>query len=220
MAIPNRVELRTETLACLEQGITRSDLMREEIAKRFGLDPLQHTFVNNHAWSLVDLQAQAAIRKVADGAYALADTSKVADTLVSNSAEPKRPSKTAGNQIVPPSDDTIPAWTRNLIGAANTRNAKSFHSAIRLTNEDLLILWDRCSGVCALSGLPFSGKRIGTGKAQRPFYPSLDRIDPEQPYSVENCRLVLQAVNFALNSYGDEVFLKIARATARAHSNE
>ena len=38
--------------------------------------------------------------------------------------------------------------------------------------------------------------------------------------SVENSRLVLQAVNFALNSWGDEVFLRIARATVIAHSNE
>ena len=78
--------------------------------------------------------------------------------------------------------------------------------------------WRR--SLCTISGLPFSGERIGTGKAQRPFYPSLDRIDPEQPYSVENCRLVLQAVNFALNRFGDEVFLKIARATTRTHSDD
>ncbi len=220
MAIPNRFKLRTETLACLERGVTRSDRMREDIAQRLGLDPMQPTFVNNHAWSLVDLQAQGAIKKVADGVYALADTLKRADMHLSKNAGPKRPSKTDGNQIVAPSIDTIPAWARNLIRTANTRNAKAFYSAIRLTNEDLLTLWDRCGGVCALSGLPFSGELIGTGQAQRPFYPSLDRIDPEQPYSVENCRLVLQAVNFALNSYGDEVYLKIARATAYAQTNE
>ena len=89
-----------------------------------------------------------------------------------------------------------------------------------LTEADMVSLWDRCGGVCSLSGLPFSGEKIGTGKAQRPYHPSLDRIDPERPYSVDNCRLVLQAVNFALNAFGDEVFLTIAQAVAQKNSRE
>jgi hypothetical protein len=57
-----------------------------------------------------------------------------------------------------------------------------------------------------LSQLPSSQN----GRARRPFAPSLDRIDSNQPYSRRNCRLVLQAVNFALNAWGDDVFLAIA----------
>ena len=206
MVIPKRNELRSETLDCLGRGIMRSDTMRDDIAKRLGLDPKHPTFINTHAWSLVDLQAQGVIEKVADRTYALADAPS---SGISNS-----------ERITPPIIGDIPKWARNLRSAANSRNSKSFYSQIRLTEADMVSLWDRCGGVCSLSGLPFSGEKIGTGKAQRPYYPSLDRIDPERPYSVDNCRLVLQAVNFALNAFGDEVYLTIAQAVAQKISRE
>jgi hypothetical protein len=101
-----------------------------------------------------------------------------------------------------------------MISSANKRNAKRFPGTPTFTGDGLIELWRLCDGRCAVSGLSFSGERIGSGKARRPYYPSLDRVDPEQPYTLENCRLVLQAVNFGLNAYGDEVYLRIARATA------
>lgn len=204
MLIPKRDELQSETLNCLERDITRSDAMRGDIAKRLGLDPKHPTFINNHAWSLVDLQAQGIINKVDAGTYQLVDV--------------RPPPPDDLQPIIPPIIGNMPDWAREQIRAANSRNARKFHSSVRLTEADLVILWDRCGGVCSLSGLPYSGEKIGKGQAQRPYYPSLDRIDPEQPYDVENCRLVLQAVNFALNAFGDEVYLRIARAAARRNS--
>ena len=53
-----------------------------------------------------------------------------------------------------------------------------------------------------LTHLAFRETSVGEGKARRPFAPSLDRIDPGEPCSRRNCRLVLQAVNFALNAWG------------------
>ena len=61
-----------------------------------------------------------------------------------------------------------------------------------------------------LTHLAFRETSVGEGKARRPFAPSLDRIDPGEPCSRRNCRLVLQAVNFALKAWGDDVFLAIA----------
>jgi hypothetical protein len=42
----------------------------------------------------------------------------------------------------------------------------------------------------------------------------LDRIDASGGYTRDNTRLVLQAVNFALNSYGEDTFRQIAKAAA------
>jgi hypothetical protein len=69
-------------------------------------------------------------------------------------------------------------------------------------------------GRCALTGLPFDLREIGTGRARRPFAPSLDRIDGEGGYTKDNVRLVCQAVNFALNRFGEDVFYEIAEAAA------
>jgi hypothetical protein len=76
----------------------------------------------------------------------------------------------------------------------------------------LVALWHRCGGRCAITGLPFSEKKVGGGQAKRAFAPSLDRIDPEGPYARENCRLVMVAVNFAMNAWGLEVYLGLAKA--------
>jgi hypothetical protein len=67
-----------------------------------------------------------------------------------------------------------------------------------------------------MTGLQFTEKQVGKKAASHPYKPSLDRIDPHKPYTRDNCRLVLQAVNFALNGYGDDgVFYRIAEAATK-----
>jgi hypothetical protein len=48
--------------------------------------------------------------------------------------------------------------------------------------------------------------------------PSLDRIDPTKPYTLHNSRLVLVAVNFALNCWGEDTFYRAAEAATRYQS--
>lgn len=66
---------------------------------------------------------------------------------------------------------------------------------------------------CAVSGLPFvlDFDREGS-HSYNPFGMSVDRLDCSKGYSPRNIRLVLTAVNFGLNDWGDEIYLKIARA--------
>lgn len=165
MEIPNRVELRTETVDCLERGITRSEAMREDIARRLGLDSRHPTFINNHAWSLVDLQRELHIRKVAVGIYSLADASTSSHHYAYDRSAPKQLHKTDESSIQRPRIGAMPKWAHDLMRSANERNAKTFFSIVRLNDDDMRALWDGCAGACALSGLPFSGERIGTGKA-------------------------------------------------------
>jgi hypothetical protein len=83
------------------------------------------------------------------------------------------------------------------------------------TLSDLTFLWNKCKGKCAVSGLDFSFVRIGDGKAQRPFAPSLDRIDSTKPYTRDNVRIVLQVANFAMNAWGLSPLHQLAEGILR-----
>lgn len=62
------------------------------------------------------------------------------------------------------------------------------------------------AGVCEMSGLSFEfGRRNWNA-------PSVDRIDPKGPYTKDNCRLVLWALNAALSDRGEGYMLAVFRA--------
>ena len=65
-------------------------------------------------------------------------------------------------------------------------------------------------GRCALGGTPFSPERPDKVRF-RPWMPSLDRIDPFGPYSAGNCRLVSAYTNIAINQFGVDQFVAVAR---------
>lgn len=196
--IPDIAILMEATVELLQRGMNDSATMRSHLAGRLKLDRSDeawHKFVNNHAWALVRLQTQQRIRKIGTGLYEL----------------------TAGQiELTPPilEGQPLPRWARVLVASASQRNALRWRAEPFRTN-DLLALWKECKGRCMLTGLAFMETSVGTGKARRPYGPSLDRIDSSQPYSRKNCRLVLQAVNFALNAYGDDVFLAIAEGAIK-----
>jgi hypothetical protein len=196
--VPDVRSLMEATVELLHRGVNASDHMRKQLAKRFKVgsrDQDWRKFVNNHAWALVRLQTQERIRKIAQGRYEL--TTGVPDTT-------------------PPIRDgqPLPQWARVQVSNARRKNALRW-SAEPFDEDDLRALWKDAGGRCMLSGLPFRETAVGTGKARRPYAPSLDRIDAMLPYSRRNCRLVLQAVNFALNAFGDDVFLAISEGAIK-----
>jgi hypothetical protein len=199
---PDVAELAKATVELLRQGVRQSEHMRQRLALTYGINPSGISwprFVNNHAWALVRLQAAGAIRKLAPGHYELAPAPE--GTLL-DIATPAIPAD---------ANSPLPRWAREMVVRATWKNAKRWQAA-PFTEEDLRALWDKCGGRCKLTGLPFKETQIGTGRARKPHAPSLDRIDPELPYTRGNCRLVLQAVNFALNAWGDAVFFEVSKA--------
>lgn len=67
------------------------------------------------------------------------------------------------------------------------------------------------NGFCELTKLPFDFN--STEKTQfNPYSPSIDRINNSKGYIDSNVRVVLSAVNTALNQYGDEQMLPILKA--------
>ena len=74
------------------------------------------------------------------------------------------------------------------------------------------------NGICELTGLPFDFNP--TEKTQyNPYAPSIDRIDSQKGYVDCNIRVVLAAVNSALNQYGEETMLPILKAMINGIEN-
>lgn len=63
------------------------------------------------------------------------------------------------------------------------------------------------SGVCEMSGLKFDmqGKRTALS-------PSIDRIIPDGPYSMKNCRIIIWSLNRAMSNYGEDHLIDIFKA--------
>ena len=190
-----RAQMRTLTLEALGAGIHSSDGMREYIAHKLGTT-VDSRFTNTHAWALVDLQASGEILKRGLRDYALA--------LGPEPATTKAPA---------PSKDAFPRWAREMVARANRRNGPT---GPRFTEDDLIALWSECGGKCAVTRLEFSSALVGSSLVKRVYAPSLDRIKAGAPYTRENCRLVMVAVNFAMNAWGQDVYLTLARAAVRA----
>ena len=72
-------------------------------------------------------------------------------------------------------------------------------------------------GKCLVSGIKME-LRNGTEPRKSPYQLSVDRIDSKKGYTKSNCRLVILAVNLAMNNWGENVFLEIARRTAQERS--
>ena len=115
-------------------------------------------------------------------------------------------------------DRSLPGWARSLLNGVRGRLAKELEnstSAAVFTEEQFRALWDACGGRCTVSGLPFSLRVVGTGKARRPFKPSIDRIDRRKPHTPDNVRLVCAIANFAMNAWGEEPLIQLAEGIVR-----
>lgn len=209
MLVPSVDQLKRPTLEYLAAGITNSDEIRKRLARDLdvveALDPQVEAsfakYVNNHAWTLVRLQQDGLIEKLSPKTYIV---TKRGRAFLRRSLRP--------GPVESPKIGRMPPWARRLISAANQRNGSDIP---RFTENDLMSLWERCGGKCAITRLQFTDEKVGTGRARRAFAPSLDKIDPEGAYTVDNCRLVMVAINFALNAWGEEVYLRLARAAVR-----
>ena len=120
-----------------------------------------------------------------------------------------------GVSVAPPPKmiNGMPAWAARLFRRSKHR-AKERGILWALTRPDLAELARRCGGRCEVSGVRLVFTESG---AKGPYGPSLDRIDSANAYTLANTRIVCLGVNFALNSWGLEVFLPIARGLVEHH---
>jgi hypothetical protein len=83
-----------------------------------------------------------------------------------------------------------------------------------------MMIWERCEGRCAVSGLEFSSAAVGAGRARHPFMPSLDQIEPGKGYTADNVRLVCVVANFAMNAWGLDTLIRVARGVIKQAADE
>jgi hypothetical protein len=100
------------------------------------------------------------------------------------------------------------AITVLLNGAKN--RAKKRDIMCDLTHAELVDLFNRQQGLCAISGIPFDLSRPIRNK-MNPFAPSIDKIDLTKGYTFNNVRFVLTIVNIGMNTFGDKVFIDFAK---------
>lgn len=91
---------------------------------------------------------------------------------------------------------------RSLIRSAQKRAAK-FGLPCELDFAWGERIW---TGRCSLTGIEFPKERLG--RANRTYFPCIDRIDPAAGYTQSNCRIILWAVNSLKGTATDaEMFL-------------
>jgi hypothetical protein len=67
-------------------------------------------------------------------------------------------------------------------------------------------------GTCEITGLHFCFEPRDGNATRRWDAPSLDRKDKDKPYTEDNTRVILWAVNCALSEYGTKIMLPILKA--------
>jgi hypothetical protein len=67
---------------------------------------------------------------------------------------------------------------------------------------------------CSLSGIPLA-KRIASDGRRDPWAASIDRIESRHGYTSENIRIVCLAANFAMNEWGQDTLIRLARGIIR-----
>jgi hypothetical protein len=69
---------------------------------------------------------------------------------------------------------------------------------------------------CAVSGIAFSRTKPNGIAHVDPWAPSIDRIDNRQGYLHDNVRIVAIAANYAMNRWGYDMLLRLAKGVVRS----
>jgi hypothetical protein len=89
------------------------------------------------------------------------------------------------------------------------RRAISRNQAYDISDAFLLEMARNNDWRCAVTGTRFDLRRLGASHG-RPFAPSIDRIDSSKGYTTDNTRIVCVLTNYAMNTWGDDVFRIVA----------
>lgn len=95
------------------------------------------------------------------------------------------------------------AYSKMFVAARKREN----YFLSRQDEENLIV---RCEDKCELTSIYFGEK--DKDWFRNPWAPSLDKINAKEGYTAENCRIVLTIVNGAMNEWGEDVLMHVAKA--------
>ena len=85
-----------------------------------------------------------------------------------------------------------------------TNKGHPIKAEFNIVVEDLMALWEKQEGRCAMSGVALTYHRDGGGKKE--FNASIDRIIPHDPYNKNNIQLVAHRVNIMKHELTEDLF--------------
>ena len=98
-------------------------------------------------------------------------------------------------------------YLRNLHSqsrSGNSTGAKYRGLEWSLTSEDLVKMWEKQNGKCALSGVYLTHHKDGSGRKE--YNASIDRIAGEKGYTVQNTQLVCYRINLMKHTLSEDLF--------------
>jgi hypothetical protein len=109
--------------------------------------------------------------------------------------------------------DSSSSWmfVANTVWSRQRATAKRRGLPFEITSSDVYNLMKEGEFRCSISGIPFS-RRIPLEATMDPWAPSIDRIENRQGYLKDNIRIVCVAANFAMNQWGYDTLLRLARS--------
>lgn len=99
-----------------------------------------------------------------------------------------------------------PQWARTMFFNAE-RRARQSGKSFNLSPASFIMCIQRAGGRCEVSGIPFV-----MDEKRSPFAPSIDRIDCSIGYDPGNIRIVCHVANVAMNTWGIDPVLTLAKA--------
>ena len=106
-----------------------------------------------------------------------------------------------------------PSWVRRMFYNAE-RRSKLNGRIFTLSPYEFLEVIKRAANHCEISGIEFD-----TTLKSGPFSPSLDRISNAKGYEPDNIRIVCYVANVAMNTWGMEPVLRLAKAVYAPTAN-
>lgn len=73
-----------------------------------------------------------------------------------------------------------------------------------ITSDDLILLWEKQKGRCAISGVFLTHHKDGSG--YKDYNASIDRISGEKGYTPQNVQLVCYRINIMKHTLPEDMF--------------